>query len=217
MKSLILALTTALMSVHAHAQKLTDYNFMLEGRGSIRTTCQESGANRESKLNLIPITDKATATYTPVLIKLKLCIKTWGYNRANITVNLPSEIFNDKNLLAMLPGQTKTFANIPSTRTSSRMLTLQVVRQEERTIQMRGGKTAMAVPFQISWLKTGGNAPEYTPMTVFVVPEAEAFSGVKNFDPNEHLHWGRVEMNHYESRLRTTLEMRGQLGIMQEE
>ncbi|MGE0631110.1 MAG: hypothetical protein AB7O96_01790, partial [Pseudobdellovibrionaceae bacterium] len=159
MRMMILSTLTAfsLQGPLAQAQSYDDYNFMLEPMGSIKSTCTEGHANKESKINLIPLMDKSGSNYVPLLFKLKLCLKTWGFRKVNITVNVPKEIFNQNLLLGMSEGNVLSFSDIPSTQEAGRKLKINLTRLPEKTIRTRRGQKTQAIPYSMSWVNGGGS------------------------------------------------------------
>lgn len=218
MRMMILTTLTAMainaLSISAKAQNYVDYNFMLEPMGSIVTSCTDNREKKESKVELLPMPDKAGANYIPLTLKMKLCLKTWGFKRANILVNVPKDAMNETALLAMSEGQTSEYSDIPSTQTSGRMLKISIVRLAEKQIKLRRGGTTTGIPFRMTWLKGDGSVAEYLPITLVLAKDPAVLSPIAGYVLGQHLPLLRIELDHNHKMLRGTLQMRGNLGVV---
>ncbi len=185
-------LLSAFLSMPQLSQASFEYKYEIQPNKQISQNCKNNGTQAHSRVQIQPLTEKQTALFTPVFIRLRLCLNSWGYQKINLTLNLPTEVFDYKELQNFKIGERRQYANIPSTKDSGKLLKLEVSRLFDKDLKI-SSQTYKSQIFQIHWLSSHNQKPEYLPLTIYVITEAKAYENVIDYHP-DHLPWRNLDV-----------------------
>jgi hypothetical protein len=208
----ILAVGVGFFSASASAA-LTEFKFELTPAGLIQEQCRnDDGAAVNSKISIAPRLDHATKLAVPTYIKVKLCLKRFGFRKISLDAQLPQVLWQPQVLAQLAPGQSQVIRGLPSVVTSGQTATATVLREGDESLQIpgQGSRTFTAQVYLVSWKNDQTGKAELVPIKLHTVENLEAYRGVTLYRP-EMPRWMRLQISYKVSLLPQPLIMDGWL------
>lgn len=154
----------------------------------IVSTCKSNGATERSRFKLVVEDKKSGEAFRSVKLKARICTKDYGFRTIKIWVNMPERLFDDAFLSDLRIKTKESFSGIPSTNVKDRLLTLELNKRANVTLDNSVLGRVPASRIDISWPNRPQDNDEYETITLSVV-DPRHMSGVNGFRESFHEPW----------------------------